>query len=101
MINIHRLGATVRLEDGSLASVTATELAAHRATFTASLEQRAVLGLAVMGRGRYPTVVLAPNHEPIATSSAPLLSDRAFEERLTAYLKETEAWAPADRPPPA
>ncbi|MFY9780167.1 MAG: hypothetical protein WAJ85_06630 [Candidatus Baltobacteraceae bacterium] len=101
MINIHRLGATVRLEDGSLASVTAAELAAHRATFTAGLEQRAVLPFAVTSRGRHPTVALAPNHDPVAAAAAPFSIDRVFEERLTAYLKETEAWAPADRPPPA
>ncbi len=91
----------MRLEDGSLASVTAAELSAHRATFTASLEQRAVLALALARRGRHPTVTLAAGHEPLPSSPAPFSMDRAFEDRLTAYLKETEAWAPADRPPPA
>ena len=91
----------MRLEDGSLATVTAAELTAHRATFAASFEQRAVLALTVTRQGRYPTVALVPKHDPVPASAAPRLVDLAFEERLTAYLKETEEWAPADRPPPA
>ncbi len=91
----------MRLDDGSLASITAAELAAHRATFTASLEQRAELALSVTRQGRYPTVALAAGHAPLPASTVPRLLDSVFEERLTAYLKETEEWAPADRPPPA
>jgi hypothetical protein len=36
-----------------------------------------------------------------ASESGALQIDAAFEERMGAYLKETEAWAPPDRPPPA
>jgi hypothetical protein len=101
VISIHRLGAAVRLEDGSLATVTAAELAANRTAFVASLEQRGALEFALTKHGRHLSAALVPKAEPVRAAEAPPLVDRAFEERLTAYLKETEEWAPPDRLPPA
>jgi hypothetical protein len=91
----------VRLDDGTLATVTAAELAAHRTVFAESLERRSAVALVVAPHGRYPTVALACDRDPVPTAEAPRLIDRAFEERLNAYLKETEEWAPPDRPAPA
>jgi hypothetical protein len=102
VINIHYHGATVRLEDGRLASVTAFELAEHRATYVASLQRRAPLALELDERGRHPCVALHRDASaPPAEPDAPQLTDEAFEERMDRYLKSTEEWAPPDRPPPA
>ncbi len=99
VINIHLSGALVRLEDGSLAAVTAAELAAHRPAYTGSHARRTPLEFVVNDAGRHRVVTLeaAPPAPPVA----PLLTDAGFEERIGAYLKETEAWAPPDRPAPA
>jgi hypothetical protein len=53
VINIHLLGATVRLEDGTLAAVPATDLAAHRSAYVGSLSRRMPLALVVDRRGRH------------------------------------------------
>jgi hypothetical protein len=100
---VHNLGATVRLEDGSLAAIPAPELAAHRPTFIQSLQQRQALTLSVEDHGRHPIAMLAKSARPDQAPSAPELRliDPAFEERMAAYLKATEEWAPPDRPPPA
>ncbi len=100
VINIHSSGALVRLEDGTLAAVTNAELAAHRPTYTGSHARRTPLDFLVNDAGRHRVVTLeatAPAEKP----AAPTLVDPGFEERIGAYLKETEAWAPPDRPAPA
>jgi len=98
VISLHRFGAAVRLADGRVASVSAREVEAHRATYQESLSARRVLRLAVREQGRGLSVVLADfvTDEP----SAPNLTDEAFEERLADYLRETEDWAPPDQPQP-
>jgi hypothetical protein len=104
VINIHFHGALVRLEDGALAAVPPAELAANRAIYAASLDRRTPLDLEVDAGGRRPVVTLAGGTVPAAEAvpdPGPRLVDPAFEERIGAYLKETEAWAPPDRPEPA
>ena len=106
VINIHFHGALVRLEDGTLASVAAAELAVNRAAYATSLDRRSQLDFARDDSGRRPIVRLegSARAAPIPDaprSAAPHLVDPAFEERIGAYLKETEAWAPPDRPEPA
>ena len=99
VINVHELGATVRLDDGSFAAVVASELAANRPAYVRSLQHRDALELSLEPRGRHPVVALAPEQpEPRAGVR---LVDPAFEDRIAAYLKATEEWAPPDRPPPA
>ena len=104
VINIHAHGAIVRLEDGSLVAVPASELAAHRHAYVASLANRSQLALALDTRGRHPIVTLEGS--PVAASvsqasPAPELMNLEFEQRIGTYLKETEAWAPPDRPAPS
>ena len=102
VINIHSSGALVRLEDGSLATVTTAELAAHRPAYAGSHARRTPLEFVVNDAGRHRVVTLeASPATPPAPAAAPLLTDAGFEERIGAYLKETEAWAPPDRPAPA
>jgi hypothetical protein len=99
VINIHSSGALVRLEDGTLAAVTNAELAAHRPTYTGSHARRTPLDFLVNDAGRHRVVTLEATAP--AAAAAPTLVDPGFEERIGAYLKETEAWAPPDRPAPA
>ncbi len=100
VINVHYHGATVRLEDGTLAAVPAAELAANRPAYVASHQSRTPLALELDRRGRHPIVVL----ERAAggpTKPAPRLVDEGFEAQMNAYLKSTQEWAPPDRPAPA
>ena len=104
VINVHGLGATVRLDDGRLASVPIGDVNANRATYTrAQNEREQTLPFDLIGDGRHPAVVLAKTRadEPIVpTAIVPPLVDASFEDQITAYLKSTEAWAPADLPAP-
>ncbi|MBD5635120.1 MAG: hypothetical protein IAI49_11640 [Candidatus Eremiobacteraeota bacterium] len=101
VINIHAYGASVRLEDGSLATIGAAELAANRPAYVASLERRSSLELAVDRSGRHPIARLEAATPAPARSGHALEVDSAFEERLGAYLKETEGSLPLERPAPS
>lgn len=94
MINLHQLGATVRLEDGSIAAVPAAEASANAQALARSLQRRESLGFVLDASGRHPVA-------RVAADAPPLASDANFEDRLNAYLKSTEEWAPPDRPEPA
>jgi hypothetical protein len=99
VISVHALGAAVRLEDGRLVAAPAVDVNRNRATYARSLGQRVTLTFDLAGR----SVSLAPAQvdEAIVPSEAvPALSDPAFEAQITAYLKQTEEWAPTDRPQP-
>lgn len=100
VISVHQLGAMVRLDDGSLAAVPESELAANRPVLVASLRRREPLAFAVEHAGRHAVAYL--NREPGPDPrTAPRLADTAFETQMNRYLKSTEEWAPPDRPPPA
>ncbi len=118
IINVHEYGATARLEDGSLAAIPAAEFAAHRPTYVSSRDKRKPLELRVLRIGRHATASLANvERDPDAIIAEPPSSEQldelgtrtdiAFEMRLGAYLRETEAspyrvqGAPPDRPAPA
>lgn len=105
VISIHQLGATVRLEDGTLAAMPAAEVAANRPAVVRSLQRRESLPFIVRREGRH-AIALLPRTLKAASDlpgprPAPQLVDAGFEDRLTAYLKSTEEWAPPDRPAPA
>jgi hypothetical protein len=105
VISLHALGATVRLEDGQLVAVPAGDVQAHRDTYARACERRRPISFELVDMpDRRPQVVLAARHpdEPIEPAAAPVtLVDDAFEEKMATYLRATEEWAPADRPPPA
>jgi hypothetical protein len=100
VINVHAMGATVRLEDGRLMAVPIGDVNANRATYTRALDAKTTtLPFDLAGK----TLVLAKTRvdEPVEPSAAaPVLSDPDFEAQITNYLKETESWAPPDRPQP-
>jgi hypothetical protein len=94
VINVHHHGATVRLEDGSIAAVPAAEASAHADALTRSLQRREAICFALEMTGRHAVA-------RVSLDALPLVPDPHFEERLNAYLKSTEEWAPPDRPEPA
>jgi hypothetical protein len=100
VISVHQLGATVRLEDGTLATLSSAELAANRPTFVRSLKQRQPLSFTLERSGRRSMVRLAAAPSPI-DAQTPNLVDAVFESHMNAYLKSVEEWSPPDRPPPA
>ena len=100
VINVHALGATVRLEDGRLMAVPIADVNANRAAYTRALDARTTtLPFDLQGR----SLMLAKTRvdKSIAPSTpAPVLHDPAFEAQMNDYLKSTEEWAPPDRPQP-
>ena len=105
VISLHVLGATVRLEDGSLVAVPAGDVHTHHDVYLRALERRRPISFELVEvAAMRPQVVLAPRHpdEPIVPAAEPVtLVDDAFEEKLAIYLKATEAWAPSDQPQPS
>lgn len=90
VINLNAYGATVRLDDGDLASASAVDVETHRDQYQSSLARRKRLAFEVRLEGRRRAVSLAPQ-----------IRDENLEEQITAYLKSTEEWEPADRAPAA
>ena len=96
VISLHRLGATVRLEDGTLAAVPQAELGPYASRLASSQRRSEALTFAIDERGRHRVAHLAEVPHAAAT-----LHDTAFETQMRRYLKETEEWAPPDQAPPA
>jgi hypothetical protein len=99
VINVHALGAAVRLEDGRLVSVPLGDVNKNRASYTRALGQKTTLPFDLDGR----SVRLATTRvdEPITpTSNSTIVEDPGFEAQIAAYLKQTESWAPSEGPPP-
>lgn len=88
VINVNAFGATVRLEDGRLATASAGDVEAHRAQYDRGLVTRKPLAFEVRDSGRH-----------IVASLAPQLRDDHFEEQIANYLKMTEEWEQPDMPP--
>jgi hypothetical protein len=99
VINVHAMGATVRLENGKLVAVPLIDVNKNRSTYTRAVGQKTTLPFDLTGR----TVTLATTRvdEPIApTATTTAFDDPGFEAQIAAYLKQTESWAPSDRPEP-
>jgi len=90
VINLNAYGATVRLDDGDLATASASDVQTHRAEYERSLLSRKRLAFEVRRRGRRCAVSLAPQ-----------IRDERLEEQIALYLKSTEDWEPADGLPSA
>jgi hypothetical protein len=80
VINLNAFGATIRLEDGEIASVPAYDVNIHRADYDRAMRARRVLAFE-RHDGRRVTVTLAPQ-----------IHDAGLEEQITGYLKMTEEW---------
>jgi hypothetical protein len=90
VINLNAYGATVRLDDGDLASASATDVENHREQYQSSLTGRRRLAFEVRREGRRCAVSLAPQ-----------IRDDRLEEQISSFLKSTEEWEPADGLPAA
>ncbi|HVN69353.1 MAG TPA: hypothetical protein VMU38_06880 [Candidatus Binatia bacterium] len=90
VINLNAYGATVRLDDGDLASASPSDVETHRDLYRRSLLGKKRLAFEVRRAGRRCAVSLAPQ-----------ISDDALEDQIAAFLKSTEEWEPADGVPAA
>jgi hypothetical protein len=88
VINLNAYGATVRLNDGRLASAPLMDVECHRADYERAVTGRKTLEFIVNNNGRHLTATLAPQ-----------LHDEHFEEQIAGYLKMTEEWEKPDAPP--
>ncbi len=90
VINLNVYGATVRLDNGELASASPEDVEAHRMEYQRSLVRRKVLAFELRRDGRRPTVVLAPQ-----------IQDDELDEQIAGYLKSTQEWESPDGVPAA
>jgi|SRR5579862_5788098 len=90
VINLNAYGATVRLDNGDLASAPAADVEAHRDHYQRSLLRRKRLAFELRQDGRRATVLLAPQ-----------LRDEELEALIASYLKSTEEWESPDGVPAA
>ena len=88
VINVNAYGATVRLDDGRLGSVSLADLEQNRNAYERALTGRKNLEFIVHVTARHPMLTLAPQ-----------LRDEQFEEQITQYLKMTEEWENPEGPP--
>jgi len=99
VINVHNLGAIVRLEDGRLVAAPIGDVNKNRAAYTRALDRKE-LTLPFDLAGRMAVLAQTRVDEVVATTAPPALTDPSFEAQIAAYLKSTEEWAPFDRPQP-
>jgi hypothetical protein len=90
VINLNAYGATVRLDDGDLASASPHDVETHRDEYERSLARRKRLAFEVRREGRRRAVSLAPQ-----------IRDETLEEQIASYLRSTEEWEPAGGVPAA
>ncbi len=88
VINLNAFGATVRLDDGRLASAPAADVEKHRGYYDRGLTSRRAMDFIVQAAGRHPMVLLAPQ-----------LRDEHFETQIANYLKSTQEWESPELPP--
>lgn len=88
VINVNAFGATVRLEDGRLATAPGADVEAHRAEYDRALLTHKALSFQIRESGRHLLALIAPQ-----------LRDEQFEEQIANYLKMTEEWEKPDMPP--
>ena len=102
VINVHMFGATVRLENGDVASVPIADVNANRATYTRAVAERTDLPFDAHQGVRHKILVLAKTRvdEPIDPSTPPpIINDEHLEDQIANYLKDTQEWERDDAPP--
>lgn len=80
MVQIHALGALVRLENGELASINENEVAAYRTLLEHAMQSEREIELAVFSRNRR-----------LEARVIPLQRDEAFEEQLLRFHQGDES----------
>ncbi|MHB8178383.1 MAG: hypothetical protein ACYDA5_04155 [Vulcanimicrobiaceae bacterium] len=76
VINLNAFGATVRLEDGTIARTSVAEMEAHRSVYERAVASRALLEFERREQGRVSVALLPQLYEP------------ELEGRITAFLKD-------------
>ncbi|MDQ6931009.1 MAG: hypothetical protein M3126_10135 [Candidatus Eremiobacteraeota bacterium] len=102
VINVHMFGATVRLENGEVASVPIVDVNANRSTYTRALSAKTDLPFDAHDGTRHKILVLAKTRidEPIDPSTPPpVITEEHLEEQIASYLKDTQEWEHDDAPP--
>lgn len=95
-------GATVRLENGEVASVPIVDVNANRSTYTRALAAKTDLPFDAHDGPRHKILVLAKTRidEPIDPSTPPpIITQEHLEEQIASYLKDTQEWEHDDAPP--
>ncbi len=92
VLNLHQLGAVVRLVDGRLATLPPAEVMVHRALFQESIRTKRALPFETRSTGRRLILFLS-TEEPVVSAT-----EEAFEERMNSYLKSLEEWEDPERP---
>jgi hypothetical protein len=90
VINVNAYGATVRLEDGRLASAPAGDVEAHRTAYENAMSQRQSNAFVLHPGGRRPMVTLAPQIE-----------EPQLDEQIAQFFESTQAWEADDEGRPA
>ena len=88
VINLNSFGATVRLDDGRLASALGPEVNARRADYERAVNARRTLKFECRRDGTRSIVSLAPQ-----------IDEPELDEKITDYLKSTGEWESPDGPP--
>jgi hypothetical protein len=88
VININAFGATVRLDDGRLASVLAPEVNARHAEYERAFNARRNLKFESHRDGARTIVTLVPQ-----------IDEPELDEKIAGYLKSTGEWESPDGPP--
>jgi len=88
VINVNAFGATIRLEDGRLASAPVADVEKHRAQYDRGFRNRKTLEFLVQGTGRHLLAMLAPQ-----------IHDDQLEEQIADFYKMTQEWEEPDAPP--
>lgn len=88
VINVNAYGATVRLDDGRLASAPVADVEKHRGYYDKSVLARKPMEFVVQSAERRPIVLLAPQ-----------IRDEQLETQIANYLKSTQEWENPELPP--
>ncbi len=81
VINLNAYGATVRLEDGELASAPSGDVDQHRAAYERSHTRQKILAFVKHPGSRRPMVTIAPQ-----------IDEPELDEQITEYFKSTQEW---------
>lgn len=88
VVNVNAFGATVRLDDGRIASAPLADVEKHRGYYDKGVITRKPMQFVVQSNARRPLVTLAPQ-----------LRDEEFETQIANYLKSTQEWEDPEKAP--
>jgi hypothetical protein len=81
VINVNAYGATIRLENGELASAPAGDVEAHRNDYERGMSSRQSLAFMMHPGGRRPMVTIVPR-----------IDEPELDAQIARYLESTQEW---------